>query len=91
MNKQAHSRKANFKSLFTLLRELDAARIRYTIRHSRDDALMIQVNVPGERWEIEFLEDGDIDVEVFQSRGGVTDANGLLDELIRVHGTHPDE
>jgi hypothetical protein len=74
-----------FSGLLAFLRRLDAAHIRYTLRRSRDDAVMVQVAVPGERWEIDFLEDGDIDVEVFRSAGGVTAADGLLDQLIQTH------
>ena len=32
---------------------------------------MVQVTVPGEYWEVEFHEDGEIGVEVFVSRNGV--------------------
>ena len=80
---------AVFSHLLAFLGRLSAARIPYTIRHSRPDAIMVRVVVPGERWEIDFLEDGDVDVEVFRSAGGVVAADGLLDELIRTHGTDP--
>lgn len=79
-----------FASLLTFLNRLQAARISYTIRHSRSDAVMVEVTVPGERWEIDFLEDGDIDVEVFRSSGGVVAADGRLDELIRTFGEPQD-
>lgn len=74
-----------FSELLALLRRLEAARIHYTLRHSRHDAVMVEVAVPGERWEIDFLEDGDVDVEVFRSAGGVQAADGLLDQLIQTH------
>jgi len=44
------------------------------------------VTVPGERWEIDFLEDGDVDIEVFRSTGGVTAEGGRIDQLIATHG-----
>ncbi len=74
-----------FSNLLGFLRRLEEARIPYTIRHSRDDAVMVEVVVPGERWEVDFLEDGDVDVEVFRSAGGVQAADGLLDQLICTH------
>ncbi len=74
-----------FSDLLAFLRRLEAARIPYTLRHSRDDAVMVEVTVPGERWEIDFLEDGDVDVEVFRSVRGVQAADGLLDQLIQTH------
>ena len=75
-----------FPSLLDFLRRLQAARIPYTLRHSRDDAVMVQIAVPGERWEVDFLSDGDVDVEVFRS-SGVVAADGLLDQLIRTHAS----
>lgn len=41
---------------------------------------MVSINVPGERWEVEFLEDGDIEVERFCSHGEIGDER-LLAEL----------
>lgn len=74
-----------FGDLLGLLNRLADARIPYTLRHSRHDAVMVEVAVPGERWEIDFLDDGDVDVEVFRSDGEVTDAGDLLDRLIDTH------
>jgi len=34
---------------------------------------MIEVTVPGQRWEIEFLEDGTVDIEKFISDGKMYD------------------
>ncbi len=48
---------------------------------------MVQVAVPGERWEIEFFPDHTPEVEVFRSKGGVGDAN-LLDRLFAEHGNY---
>ena len=41
---------------------------------------MVEVSVPGERWEVEFHEDGRIDVEVFASSKGVQGSE-LLEDL----------
>ena len=78
-----------FANLLDFLRRLAAAQIPYTLRHSRDDAIMVEVTVPGERWEIDFLDDGDIDVEIFRSRGDVSAAGTLLEDLIRTYGEPP--
>jgi hypothetical protein len=78
-----------FGHLLGFLRRLTEARIPYTLRHSRDDAVMVEVVVPGERWEVDFLEDGDVDVEVFRS-SGVTAADGLIDRLIQTHRSDTD-
>lgn len=41
---------------------------------------MVTVAVPGERWEIEFLSDGSIEVEKFVSQGDIA-AEEALSEL----------
>jgi hypothetical protein len=69
--------------LLAFLRKLEEARIAYRLRHSRDDAIMVQINVPGERWEVEFLEDGDIEVERFISDGHIEDESALEDLFAR--------
>jgi hypothetical protein len=62
---------ATIGHLLDLLQRLKSARIFYTLSDPTDGAIMIEVAVPGERWEIEMHEDGQIGVEVFLSSGGV--------------------
>ena len=42
---------------------------------------MIQAPAPGERWEIEIMGDGSLEIEVFRSDGGIC-AEGKLKELL---------
>jgi len=44
---------------------------------------MIDVSVPGWRWEIEFMADGSVDVERYRSVAGVENDPSLLDQLLR--------
>ena len=69
-----------FNKLIALFERLDAARIPYTIEHSREDAIMILAVAPGEYWEIEFLKDGEIDIERYRSNGKIQDES-VLQEL----------
>jgi hypothetical protein len=46
----------------------------------RDNAILVEVTVPGEHWEIEFFATGEVEVEVFRSDGNVRDVDAL-DEL----------
>lgn len=64
-----------------LCRELNAKRIPYQLLIVRDEALMVSVAVPGERWEMEFFEDGHIELEKFSSEG-VDDAPSAPSELL---------
>ncbi len=69
-----------FDRVLAFLRRLDEAKIHYEMSHYRDDAISVKVTVPGERWEVDFLEDGDVDVERFLSNGHIDDESAL-DEL----------
>jgi len=44
---------------------------------------MVEIAVPGERWEVEFLVDGSIDVEIFRSSGDIMSADALDDLFAR--------
>lgn len=60
-----------FRKLTTLLKQLEQEHIHYTLASHRDGAIMVLATVPGERWEIEFFEDGSIEVERFISNGEI--------------------
>jgi len=62
------------------LQNLEQQKLSYTLAHSRDEAIMVIVAVPGERWEVEFLSDGSVEVERFISNGEMAGENAL-DEL----------
>lgn len=68
--------------LLSFLNELREAHISYRLGQVRDEAIMVEIVVPGERWEVEFLEDGTVEAEVFRSDGTIHDASvlaGLID------------
>lgn len=67
----------------TFLARLEAAKIWYRLEHVRD-SLMVSITVPGERWEVEFLEDGHVEVERFVSSGSIEDEQAL-DRLVAQH------
>ncbi len=69
-----------FSRLLNLLNRLHQARIPFQLRHSREDALMVVAFAPGQYWEIDFLEDGGVDIERFHSKGKIED-EGILEEL----------
>jgi hypothetical protein len=60
-----------FNKLVGLLSQLEQQNIHYTLAHHRDEAVMVSVAIPGERWEIEFFNDGSVEVERFVSRGNL--------------------
>ena len=71
------------EKLLVFIQELDRRRI-YRRLASVRDAVMVEVHVPGARWEVEFFADGHIEVEIFQSAGGVlthAEADAALQRL----------
>jgi hypothetical protein len=69
-----------YSGLLALLRRLQEAKIASKLRHSRDDAVMMEVLVPGERWEIEYVDYGDevhVEIERFRSDGHIDDESAL--------------
>ena len=64
--------------LLPFLDRLEEKKIYYRLNRVRD-AIMVEVAVPGERWEIEFFEDNHIEVERFVSDGEILDERELHD------------
>lgn len=75
---------AKLKSLTDFLDRLDDAGIHYALSSIREGAVMVGVTVPGERWEVEFMTDGTVEVEVFESNGEIYDKSRLSD-LFNAH------
>jgi hypothetical protein len=73
-------KKNSLQKLTTFLGDLEQHRIYYTLAHHRDEAVMVTVSIPGERWEVEFFVDGAVEVERFFSTGSIAGPE-LLTEL----------
>ncbi len=72
----------HLEKVLGLLKRLHDARIYFTLAHNQEDAITIQVVVPGQRWEIDCYVDGTIDIEIFKSDGAVRDVPAI-DTLFR--------
>ena len=70
-----------FQKLMAVLDKLDELRIAYTLTRVREDSVMIQAPAPGERWEIEIMGDGSLEIEVFRSDGRIFGEGKLKDLL----------
>jgi len=68
------------QKLLDFLSQLESKKIYYTLTKIREEAIMVQVTVPGQRWEIEFFSDGEIEVEIFSKSSGVQ-GEDLLKQL----------
>ena len=60
------------KSLVDFLDELESRKLCYTLSKIRD-SILVEVPVPGQLWEIEFMVDGSIEIEKFVSDGTMYD------------------
>jgi hypothetical protein len=73
------------EKLLTFLSELDRRKIFFELTRVREEAIMVEIAVPGERWEAEFLGDGQVEVEVFKSDGTIG-GDEELDRLLKDFG-----
>jgi hypothetical protein len=71
---------SDLSELTKLLDRLDEAEIHYTLASVSEGAIMVSIDAPGEEhWEVEFMSDGDIEIEVFKSDGQVFDYSIIED------------
>ena len=68
-----------FGTLLTFLGRLDDYRVPYALASIRPQAIMVQFALPGERWEVEFMVDGGVEVERFHSDGTIADESAFPD------------
>jgi len=72
------------KKILHFLQKLEQHKIHYTLEHNRDEFIMVLVTVPGERWEVEFDEHGNVEIEVFKNSTGVYSGESMLDALFEM-------
>jgi hypothetical protein len=77
--------------LWELSRRLTEAGISHETVVYRDDAVSIVANVEGEYWEIDFLDDGTVDVEIYVSRGLEEEPLAAIERLIADNRETDDE
>lgn len=65
--------------LTELLDRLDAAEIPYTLSSVTEGSILVGIDAGDEHWEVEFMGDGDIDVEIYKSDGQIFDYSIIED------------
>jgi hypothetical protein len=65
------------RSLNDFLNKLEEVGIFYKLDKVREEAVMVEVVVPGQHWEIEFMDDGSVEIEKFISDGDMYDEKEL--------------
>ena len=69
-------------AVWAMSKQLDTASIPHEIQTYRFDAVSILAHVPGEYWEIDFLEDGSVDFERYKTSGVSADPLNEITSLI---------
>jgi hypothetical protein len=64
-------------SLHQFIAELEDRHLYFRLDRIRQGSVMVVVAVPGQRWEVEFFEDGTIEVERFISDGVISDESAF--------------
>ena len=72
-----------YGQLLRFLGRLDEHHVPYTLASVRPEAIMVEFALPGERWEVEFMEGGWVEVERFASDGRI-EGESALEELWRL-------
>jgi hypothetical protein len=64
------------KNLIEFLNKLEERKIYYRLNKIRD-SILVEVTVPGQKWEVEFMADGTIEIEKFISDGKIENESEL--------------
>jgi hypothetical protein len=72
-----------FQRLLNFLNKLEERHIFFRLDRCRSAAILVRIDVPGQRWEVEFMDDGSIETEVFRSDGTIESGEIPLDRLFR--------
>ena len=66
----------SIESLIDFLEELEKRKIFFYLSKIRDSVL-VEISVPGQRWEVEFMANGSIEIEKFISEGIIYDSKEI--------------
>jgi len=74
-----------FASLLEFLGKLEDLRAEYRLARIRKESVMVEVYAPGEHWEVEFMDDGSLEIERYRTTVGIEGREVLGDlwELFR--------
>lgn len=63
--------------LLEFLKQLKQKAISFRLDSVREESIMVIISVPGQRWEVEFMDDGTIEIEKFLSNGEIFNESEL--------------
>ncbi len=71
----------NLSKLISFLNDLQERKIYYKLNHISPDSILVEIALPGERIEVEFMEDGTVYTERFKSADMISGFDALLELL----------
>lgn len=63
--------------IIKFLEKLENKKIYYRLNKTRDSSIMAEITVPGQKWEVEFFDDGHVEVEKYISEGQILNEKEL--------------
>jgi hypothetical protein len=72
-------------SLYRLLRELELAKIHFTLGRFREETILVTLTLVGERVEVDVFEDGHLEVSRFPASEAVVGGEELVRSLIEAN------
>lgn len=72
------------QKLLDFLADLVRLHIHYYLERNREGAIMVLIAVPGQRWEVEFFADGQVEVETFLAQS--MEGEEALARLLKEYG-----
>jgi len=70
---------SELSDLTNLLDRLDAAEIQYTLASVSEGTIEVGIDVNDEHWKVEFMDDGEVEIEIFKSDGQIFDYSVIED------------
>lgn len=74
----------NLQKLIKFLEELENRKIYYRLNKIRD-SILVEISVPSQRWEVEYMYDGRVNIEKYISDGNISGEEDI-ENLLRDFG-----
>jgi hypothetical protein len=72
----------SFDKLLRFLTRLEQTGAPYLVKHSRPEAIVVVTGIAEQYWEVEFFDDGHVEIERFYSDAQIDGDERLLDDLV---------
>lgn len=74
-----HGEMSTLADLQQFLCKLQDTNTSYRLTSEREGAVMVHLALPGERWEVEFFPDRELEIEIFKADGDIHGAQKVVE------------